>query len=149
MKEKSYEWNSTLDAREFERRFAELLRGGDVPENTGCVECAGCRACTRCTFCRHSERLMRCHYCVDCEQCTDSAHCRQGRGLLGCQHCLGCDSCSFSSYLTRCRACTSCTYCFGCVGLSGRDFCILNQPFERDAYFAITRRLEKELQLVR
>jgi hypothetical protein len=40
---------------------------------------------------------------------------------------------------------SDCTYCFGCVGLSHRDFFILNEPYERAAYFETTARLAREL----
>jgi hypothetical protein len=42
-------------------------------------------------------------------------------------------------------AITGSSYCFGCVGLSGADFSILNQRYEREAYFATVRRLLREL----
>jgi len=41
----------------------------------------------------------------------------------------------------------NCSYCFGCVGLSGKDFYVLNEPYERRDYFALTERLAKELKL--
>jgi hypothetical protein len=47
----------------------------------------------------------------------------------------------------RCTSLTGCTYCFGCVGLSQRDFHILNEPCGRRDYFAITKRLAQELRL--
>jgi len=43
--------------------------------------------------------------------------------------------------------CTACTYCFGCVGLSRKDFYILNQPFDRSTYFANVAKLTRELNL--
>ena len=67
------------------------------------------------------------------------------RGLLGCQHCVECEACSQCSYLVRCHSLTGCQYCFGCVGLSDRDFCVLNQQYERQAYFALVERLSREL----
>ena len=47
----------------------------------------------------------------------------------------------------RCTDCTSCTYCFGCVGLSKKDFHILNVGFSRQEYFELTKRLKKELNV--
>jgi hypothetical protein len=67
--------------------------------------------------------------------------------LIGCQHCIECDSCSSSSYLVRSTALTRSSYCFGCVGLSSRDYHILNEPYDRSTYFAILRRLTRELRL--
>jgi hypothetical protein len=48
-----------------------------------------------------------------------------------------------SSYLVRCFDCTSSSYCYGCVGLVGKDFHILNEPYSRSEYFAITAKLKK------
>jgi hypothetical protein len=53
--------------------------------------------------------------------------------------------CSGSNYLALCRSCSDCNYCFGCVGLQNKDFHILNEPYTRDAYFKLTRELEREL----
>jgi hypothetical protein len=46
-----------------------------------------------------------------------------------------------------CRNLSDCNYCFGCVGLSNKDFHILNVSFPRKEYFDITARLRKELGL--
>lgn len=46
----------------------------------------------------------------------------------------------------RCASMTECTYCFGCVGLSHKDFYILNQPYDRSTYFQITRELTAQLE---
>jgi hypothetical protein len=135
-------------AREFERRWNALLSKASLGQgNESCVECRGCRGCASCTFCTDSERLVRCHFCVRCRACTDSLHCRGSRGLSNCQHCIDCESCAHSSYLVRSVSLTSCQYCFGCVGLSGKDFHILNEPYDRKTYFSVTQRLARELRL--
>jgi hypothetical protein len=137
---------AALTAEEFEGRYRELLRAFESgAENDQCVQCDACRGCTQCTFCRSSRNLIRCHYCVDCVQCTDSSHCQASSGLLSCQHCTDTRSSSRSSYLIRCASMTHCTYCFGCVGLSHKDFHILNQPYDRSTYFAVTRALLQKL----
>lgn len=64
---------------------------------------------------------------------------------MGCQHCIDSESCLGSSYLVRCVSLSGCAYAFGCVGLAGRDFHILNEPYDRSSYFEITRRLMREL----
>ena len=135
-----------LSGHEFEKRYRALVVGlAKDRRNESCVECERCTACRGCTFCKDSERLVRCHFCVRCVTCTESLHCRGSKGLIGCQHCLDCESCSQSSYLVRCVALTACQYCFGCVGLSGRDFHVLNEPYDRKAYFQLTERLTREL----
>jgi hypothetical protein len=136
-----------LAAQAFEARYRELLRQMASAANEGSVECHGCRACSRCTFCRDSDRLVRCHYCVRCATCTDCSHCRDGRSLVACNHCIDCESCTKSSYLVRSVGLASCAYCFGCVGLSGRDFHILNEPYERSEYFRIADALARRLRL--
>jgi hypothetical protein len=137
-----------LSAREFETRYRVLVgRLARERDNDGCVECERCAACSYCTFCRDSERLVRCHFCVRCSMSSDSSHCRGSRGLIGCQHCVDCETCSQSCYLVRCLSLTSCQYCFGCVGLSSRDFHILNEPYDRKTYFEVTARLSRELKL--
>jgi hypothetical protein len=67
--------------------------------------------------------------------------------MLGCQHCIESEGCVRSAYVVRSVGCTGCTYCFGCVGLSNRDFYILNARFERSEYFKVTKRLRRELGL--
>jgi len=137
-----------LSAAAFEKLHRELVSAAAKRrENDSCVECVGCVACQGSTFCRDSERLSRCHYCVRCELCTESSHCRGSRLLVACHHCIDCESCTRSSYLVRSIAVSDSTYCFGCVGISGKDFHILNEPYERTAYFEITRRLSRELGL--
>jgi hypothetical protein len=136
-----------LTADEFEARYRELLRSFESSTaNDRCVQCEACRGCTQCTFCRHSQHLVRCHYCVECAECTDSSHCEASRGLLSCQHCTDTQSSTRCSYLVRCASMTQCTYCLGCVGLSHKDFHILNQPYDRSTYFALSRELLRQLQ---
>ena len=133
---------------EFEARSRELLAAHhERKDNTRCVECLGCESCVESTFCRASKALVSCHYCVDCERCASCTHCRDSRDLRGCSHCVSCERCSSSSYLIKSVDCHGSSYCFGCVGLSGKDFHVLNEPYDRSAYFALTTRLARELRL--
>lgn len=133
---------------EFEARLRELVAAHDKrADNLRCVECVQCERCVDSTFCRASKLLVRCHYCTGCERCTDATHCTSSRDLLGANHCVACERCTRSSYLVRCSDMTDCTYCFGCVGLVKKDFHILNEPYDRSSYFAITSRLARELGL--
>jgi hypothetical protein len=132
---------------EFEARYGELLRAREAAiENERCVQCEHCRGCSASTFCRHSQQLARCHYCVECAQCSDCSHCQGSRGLLSCHHCLDTQDSMGSTYLVRCSAMAQCNYCLGCVGLSHRDYYILNQPYDRSAYFEISRQLLRQLR---
>jgi hypothetical protein len=47
----------------------------------------------------------------------------------------------------KCIGCVGSTYCFGCVGLHKKDFHILNEPYDRAAYFAKVAALSRELGL--
>lgn len=140
--------NGELTVREFEAQFRELVaRQRSQTDNVGSVHCSDCRSCSSCTFCRESERLLRCHYCVRLVSSADCSHCTDGKNLTACHHCTECEDCMSSSYLVRSIGCIGCTYCFGCVGLSNKDFHVLNQPLSRQEYFATTQRLAGELGL--
>ena len=137
-----------MNKREFELELSRLRDAHERrADNERCVECVGCERCVDSTFCRNGHQLVRCHYCVDVERSRDSTHCRSSKDLAQCSHCVGCERCSGSSYLVRSLDCTGCTYCFGCIGLVRKDFHILNVPYERGAYFALTSRLARELGL--
>ncbi|MEM1031947.1 MAG: hypothetical protein AAF928_04510 [Myxococcota bacterium] len=137
-----------MTADEFERAFRALTRaheGRGAAHNPGCVACLSVTRCRDCTFCKRSHELIRCHYCVDAERCIDCNHCHDGVDLVGCTHCVGSRRCSRSAYLERCVDCSECHYCFGCVGLDRAEFHVLNEPYERGAYFALVTRLSREL----
>jgi hypothetical protein len=72
---------------------------------------------------------MACEECHSCAYCSDAVRCIGG------------------SYLVKCTACTDCTFCFGCVGLTKKEFHILNRSYSREAYFTITRALSAQLNL--
>ena len=76
---------------------------------------------------------------------NNSTHCVGSKSLHACAYCVQSENCTNSAYLTLSRNLSDCTYCFGCVGLTKKDFYILNTPFGRQEYFALTKRLKKEL----
>ena len=47
----------------------------------------------------------------------------------------------------KCVGLSACSYCFGCVGLSHKDFHILNEPYDRSKYFEITSKLSAALRI--
>ena len=69
----------------------------------------------------------------------------ESKSCHACAYCVQCENCTGSAYLILCRSLQDCNYCFGCVGLSKKDFHILNVPFSRTEYFKVTNRLRKEL----
>jgi hypothetical protein len=135
-----------MTRQEFERAFAQLQRDYQArANNERCVACEDCERCSDSTFCKRSNRLIRCHYCVDTERSIDCTHSHASMDLIACSHCRGCDRCSRSAYLERCVDCSDCTYCFGCVGLSGAEFQILNEPYDRSSYFKLLNQLSRQL----
>lgn len=137
-----------VDAREFEARFRELVDAqARSTANTGCLACTRCERCSDSTFledCRGVARSNYCKRCVDCSECSHSIACTS---CVACMHCEECERCTQSAYLVRCIACSGCTYCFGCVGLAKKDFHILNEPYERQEYFARVAELRRALRI--
>ena len=74
-------------------------------------------------------------HCKACRRCHSSAYCQE------------CTACSDSNYLVHCTDCFECDYCFGCVGLSKKEFHILNKKYSRGDYFRIVGELKKQLGL--
>lgn len=137
-----------MNASEFETRLRELLsKPAQAAENPSSIACEQCQRCALCTFCKASTGLVRCHYCVQCRDSTDCSHCVSCINCLGCKHCVSSERCTDCAYVVRSYALASCTYCFGCVGLQNKDFHVLNQPYSRSDYFALTRKLAHELRL--
>lgn len=141
-----------MNRHEFESRLAQLHdqvrgreRAASTDGNVACVACENCQNCTESTFCRDGKNLVRCQHSDGCIDCTECANCRACHSCVQCTQCIDCDRCVKSAYLVRSSGCSGCTYCFGCVGLSRRDFHILNERYERDAYFRMVEALSREL----
>lgn len=113
--------------------------GGD---NFRCVECRGCYDCRFCVSCLRCEE---CTYCEGCEDCSGCTQCKTSKGCTGCTHCEDCRDCSDSHYLTLCIDCEECVQCFACVGLSGEEFCLLNERYSRKEYFELAGKLREAL----
>lgn len=137
----------SLTGAQFEGALAELVARAPRRRNTTCYACDRCERCSQCTFCVGSTGLARCHYCTSCTDSVECSHCVRCQTCWACQHCVESESCLASAYLVRSIGCIECTYGFGCVGLSGRDFCILNEPYDRSSYFEAVARLARELRI--
>lgn len=79
--------------------------------------------CTDCSFVRKSEL---CYECTDCHECYN------------CEHLQDCDNCRDSAYL---YGCTGCANCFLCASLIRKEYCIMNEQYGRDEYFARVREI--------
>ncbi|TPV92511.1 MAG: hypothetical protein B7733_25450 [Myxococcales bacterium FL481] len=128
---------------ELVRRQSPPASAGPSRENFQCEECEECHACR---FCRR---------CTSCEECTYCVECWDSLACIQCQRAVGCEQCSYvedsrdcerSRYLKLCIACSDCVHCFACVGLQGAEFHVLNQPMARREYFALVKRLGRELE---
>jgi hypothetical protein len=115
--------------------------GGDNFRCVACERCSNCRFCTACVDC---DDCTYCDACNDCQSCTQS---RQCHGCVEISHSSFSAGCQRSSYLTLCYDCEDCVHCFGCVGLSGEEFCVLNERYARKEYFALVSRLRTELDV--
>ena len=135
-----------MDRATFERRFAELSRAHEAArDNVGCIQCTKCERCSDCTFCVECTSTRRSSYCRTCVDCVGCTQCTSCTSCTDCQHCSGSERCLRGAYLVRSVGCSDCTYCFGCVGLVGKDFHILNEPYGRTEYFAMIAKLSREL----
>ena len=137
-----------MSAREFRSELQRLIRAyGDEQANPGSISCEGCRRCERCMFCVDCEECYRCTHSRGCQLSSHLTHCVDCVGCHDCAYCVASENCTRSNYLLLSRNCSECSYCFGCVGLSKKDFHILNKPYDRGTYFKLTNQLARELGL--
>ena len=111
----------------------------------GGVDSQGCTACVDVMFSSDCHRCYKAIYsvgCTDSSFLTQSARCRDSHQLV---YCEDCDHCARCNYVIRSSRCFECDYLFGCVGLVGKDFHILNQPYRRSDYFRIVKELREAL----
>lgn len=137
-----------MELRSFEKRLAELQN----VFNTEAANIAGhnlndCERCTSCVFCTGCTRCYRLAYCTDCTSSSHLTHCVRCTSCHHTANSFDCTSCTGSAFLILCSDMSECNYCFGCVGLSRKDFHILNEPYDRSTYFEIVTALKKQLSL--
>lgn len=134
----------------FERALRDLVQEAKSSrENPGSYKCDGSQRCYGCMFTTDSVDCFGCTYCGECDKCSECTHCHRCEGCHACSYCVDSVNCSDSSYLVMSEDCSECVFCFGCVGLTKKEFHILNQKFRRDEYFKKLEVLEKEFGLKR
>ena len=126
-----------LDAQ---HQVEERRREGE--NNFRCVRCTGCNDCRFCVDCRDCDDCTYCESCTACIGCTQSKACRDCNRTSHSFASRACDGCS---YVTLCVGCEDCVHCFGCVGISGAEFCILNEKLSRKDYQAKVAELRAAL----
>jgi hypothetical protein len=134
-----------MNRTEFQAELQRLRReSGAGQDNAGSFQSTGCEGCLRCMFCTGCRNCYRCTHCRDCEALTISSHCLRCTSCHECSHCEDSEACTGSAYLVHCFNCNDCTYCYGCVGLSKKEFHILNVPYSRTEYFKIVKQLSAQ-----
>ncbi|HWB77572.1 MAG TPA: hypothetical protein VG755_21550 [Nannocystaceae bacterium] len=126
-----------LDAQQ---QVEERRREGE--NNFRCVRCTGCNDCRFCIDCRDCDDCTYCESCTGCSGCTQSKACRDCNRTSHSFASRACDGCS---YVTLCVGCEDCVHCFGCVGISGAEFCVLNEKLSRKDYQAKVAELRAAL----
>ncbi len=135
-----------LDVRTFQKTLADLkAQHSGAHENPQSFQVKDCRSCTACMFCTSCTGCYRCTYCTRSELCSECTHCTACESCHASSYCVQSARCVGSKYLEHCESCADCTYCFGCVGLSKKDFHILNQPYDKKTYFIVVAKLKKAL----
>jgi hypothetical protein len=135
-----------MDVREFERALTELKSAyRQADENPSSFQVKNCRHCGSCMFCEGCDSCYRCNYCEGCTTCSNCTHCVDCENCHSSAYCTDCSNCIGSKYLENCEHCADCNYCFGCVGLSKKDFHILNERYDRSTYFEIVAKLKKAM----
>ena len=125
---------------EYRASLAQVRAIDDNFRCEACERCRRCRFCTRCDGCDECTYCEGCEACVRCNRCKDSTRCRDSAQLERC------DGCERSQHLILCLACVDSSHCFACVGLSGEEFCVLNQRLSRKDYFRVVAALRAQLE---
>ena len=137
-----------MDAKEFQRQLTALEHRFDTdPVNNKSHGLTDCTRCSSCVFCTGSDRCYKCSYCSQCVNSTNLTHRSSCISSHNMANSVECTNCTNSAFLVQCKDMTECNYCFGCVGLSRKDFHILNEPYSRSEYFKITDKLFKTLRI--
>ena len=50
-------------------------------------------------------------------------------------------------HMEYCMFCENCSDCFGCVGLSNKQYCVLNQQYSKDEYESLIERIKSDMRL--
>lgn len=83
--------------------------------------------------------------CVDCSHIHNSELCYDCMTIdfaYSCNHCFWLTNSSDCDY---CYMVFGCKHCFGCVHVRQKEYYILNQPYEKEEYFAKVAEIKKDL----
>lgn len=108
-----------------------------------------------CFFCFDVNESQDCFYSSEILKSTDCCDMDIGEFAVGnydvtsafkLQNSFVCNQCWESSDLEYCEDVFRSHHCFGCVYLNHKSFYILNEPFEKEAYFKKTAEIKKILR---
>lgn len=137
---------ASLDKRRFLDELGRLTTSFAAdPGNPGSYACKDCVRCANCMFSVECEGCYGCTHCIRCQLCNNCSHCVDSKSLNACAYSVHSENCANSAYVYFSRNLSDCTYCFGCVGLTKKDFHILNVAFNRTEYFELVHKLKREL----
>ena len=111
--------NSEYTNRVTDMRNCYLVFGTTIAED--CRYGAWLNESKDCQDCYSTQKSQRCYECIDVFKCYQLTYSQE------------CNECIDSSYLYNCRNCTN---CLGCVNLRHKSFCIYNEQYSRENYFA-------------
>ncbi|MBU1017593.1 hypothetical protein KKA33_01030 [Patescibacteria group bacterium] len=116
--------------------------------------------CKNACYCFDCNDLQDCRYCTDCllggkdcmdihvwgdgmERCYNS--CVIGVGSINvhmsCYVALGANDIYYSYWCTR-----NCKDCFGCIGLTHKQYCILNKQYSKEAYKELSEKIIEHMK---
>ena len=130
-----------MEIREYKEALEALHKEVDLSDNQESLESSTSKGCVRCHFSTNCISCYACTYAEGSELCT---HCNRIENCVRCHrssHLKDCEDCNDSHYLIECNRCVECTYCIGCIGLTRKEFHILNKPYDRKTFFKIAKAL--------
>ncbi len=72
-------------------------------------------------------------------------YCYEVAGAGNCYHCFFIEQCNFCTNCYHCAYMKNCSDCFGCVGLTNKQYCILNNQLTKEEYEKAIVAIRREL----
>ncbi len=143
---KEYNFGSYAKTKEYQEKLAQIKKDSIVKfaNFVNCENCSGddninCSNAIKCFGCNdvqdskytyravHMKDAMD-FMCGGAESVYEVSNIGYGIGFYFCEHCIT------GNNLFYCRHCMNCNDCFGCVGLSRKQYCILNKQYSKEDY---------------
>jgi len=136
--------------KQAESRFVHNLKSENV-EGDILINCKNCfhtfegwesEDCSYNVSCDHSKDIHHCYSAgwPACELVYRSSVTRGSTDIAFCYYTWS------SNNLRYCDSCVSCADCFGCIGLHHKQYCILNQQYTKEDYFALREKIIEKMK---